>query len=61
MRVRNESATMRTATSALRRDADALSQKMKEDLANLKHECVGSTMFLVVNLNSCQNTNGTRQ
>jgi len=38
MRVRNESATMRTATTALRREADALSQKMKEDMANLKHE-----------------------
>lgn len=41
MRVRNESATMRTATTALRREVDGLSQRMKEEMANLKHECVG--------------------
>jgi hypothetical protein len=40
MRSRNESAAMRTATAALRREADALSQKMKEDIASLKHELV---------------------
>ena len=40
MRTRNESAAMRTATAALRRDVDALDGRMKEDLANLKHEYV---------------------
>jgi hypothetical protein len=58
MRVRNESATMRTATSALRRDADALSQKMKEGLANLKHEYVPFPSFPFANLNSYQDTDG---
>ncbi|TCD71297.1 hypothetical protein EIP91_011068 [Steccherinum ochraceum] len=38
MRTRNGSAAMRTATSALRREVDALDGHMKEDLANLKHE-----------------------
>lgn len=40
MRTRNESATMRTATAALRREVDAVDGHMKEDIANLKHECV---------------------
>lgn len=39
MRTRNESAAMRTANAALRRDVDALDGRMKEDVANLKHEC----------------------
>lgn len=38
MLTRNESAAMRTASAALRRDVDALDGRMKEDLANLKHE-----------------------
>ncbi|KAJ3559831.1 hypothetical protein NM688_g105 [Phlebia brevispora] len=38
MRTRNESAAMRTATAALRREVDALDGQMKEDLATLKHE-----------------------
>ncbi|GJE84679.1 hypothetical protein PsYK624_007550 [Phanerochaete sordida] len=38
MLTRNESAAMSTASSALRRDVDALDGRMKEDLANLKHE-----------------------
>lgn len=40
MLTRNESAAMRTASAALRRDVDALNARMKEDLANLKHEYV---------------------
>jgi len=38
MRTRNESAAIRTATTALRRDVDRLDVKMKEDIATLKHE-----------------------
>lgn len=40
MLTRNESAAMRTATSALRREVDTLDARMKEDIATLKHECV---------------------
>ncbi|KAI0650003.1 hypothetical protein C8Q79DRAFT_997952 [Trametes meyenii] len=35
---RNETAAMRTATSALRREVDALDGRMKEEVAQLKHE-----------------------
>jgi hypothetical protein len=38
MRTRNESAAIRTATTALRRDVDRVDIKMKEDLTTLKHE-----------------------
>jgi len=38
MHTRNDSAAIRTATTALRRDVDRLDVKMKEDLATLKHE-----------------------
>ncbi|KAJ7276328.1 hypothetical protein B0H12DRAFT_1005157 [Mycena haematopus] len=38
MSTNNDSAAMRTATSALRREVDRLDIKMKEDLAILKHE-----------------------
>ncbi|KAJ7228733.1 hypothetical protein GGX14DRAFT_345404 [Mycena pura] len=38
MNSNNDSAAMRTATSALRREVDRLDIKMKEDLAALKHE-----------------------
>jgi len=38
MRTRNGSAAMRTATSALRREVDALDGQMKEDIASMKHE-----------------------
>ncbi|KAI0079666.1 hypothetical protein K474DRAFT_1584396, partial [Panus rudis PR-1116 ss-1] len=38
MRMRNDTATMRTATAALRREVDALDGRMKEDLGTLKHE-----------------------
>jgi hypothetical protein len=37
---RNESAAIRTATAALRREVDRLDVKMKEDVSTLKHECV---------------------
>lgn len=40
MLTRNEAAAMRTASAALRRDVDTLSVRMKEDIANLKHEYV---------------------
>ncbi|KAJ8501445.1 hypothetical protein ONZ51_g600 [Trametes cubensis] len=35
---RNETAAMRSATAALRREVDALDGRMKEDIAQLKHE-----------------------
>lgn len=40
MLTRNETAAVRTATVALRREVDALDGQMKEDLASLKHEYV---------------------
>ncbi|EKM59654.1 uncharacterized protein PHACADRAFT_137700 [Phanerochaete carnosa HHB-10118-sp] len=38
MLTRNETAAMRAAGAAQRREVDALNARMKEDLANLKHE-----------------------
>ncbi|QRV91173.1 hypothetical protein RhiJN_19191 [Ceratobasidium sp. AG-Ba] len=38
MRTRNEFAALRTASTALRRDVDALEGKIKEDVATLKHD-----------------------
>ena len=37
---RNETAAIRTATAALRREVDALDVRMKEDVGTLKHEYV---------------------
>jgi len=37
-RTRNDSAAIRTATVALRREVDRLDVKMKEDVGKLKHE-----------------------
>jgi Protein of unknown function (DUF1640) len=48
MRIRNETAAMRTATASLRREADTVSQKMKEDISNLKHECVVIHSFIIL-------------
>jgi len=38
MSTKNDSAAIRAATAALRRDVDRLDVKMKEDIGNLKHE-----------------------
>ncbi|KAF8076313.1 hypothetical protein FPV67DRAFT_1444998 [Lyophyllum atratum] len=38
MMTKNDSATIRTATAALRREVDRLDVKMKEDIGTLKHE-----------------------
>lgn len=38
MSTNNDSAAIRTATSALRREVDRLDIKMKEDVTTLKHE-----------------------
>ena len=60
MSTRNESAAIRTATAALRREVDRLDVKMKEDVGTLKHEYVfvhflyESCMFSMM-----QNTDGT--
>jgi len=35
---KNDSAAIRTATTALRREVDRLDVKMKEDVGKLKHE-----------------------
>lgn len=37
---KNDSAAIRSGTAALRREFDRLDNKMKEDIGNLKHECV---------------------
>jgi hypothetical protein len=38
MNTNNNSAAIRAATTALRREVDLLDVKMKENLGNLKHE-----------------------
>jgi len=38
MNTNNDSAAIRAATAALRRDVDKVDVKMKEDIGNLKHE-----------------------
>ena len=38
MNTNNNSAAIRTATAALRREVDLLDVKMKENIGNLKHE-----------------------
>lgn len=40
MLTRNEAAAVRTATTAVRREVDALDVRMREDVATLKHEYV---------------------
>lgn len=40
MSTKNDSAAIRAATAALRREVDRLDVKMKEDIGNLKHELV---------------------
>lgn len=45
MRTRNDSAAIRTATTALRRDVDRVDVKMKEDMATLKHESVFLSIY----------------
>ena len=38
MMTKNDSAAIRSATAALRREVDRLDVKMKEDIGTLKHE-----------------------
>lgn len=40
MLARNETAAIRTATAALRRELDALDVHMKEEVSNLQHKYV---------------------
>jgi hypothetical protein len=56
---RNESAAMRAAIAALRREVDRLDVKMKEDLGNLKHEYVPPSVFFRPS-NPFQDPNGAR-
>jgi hypothetical protein len=46
MSTNNDSAAMRTATAALRREVDRLDIKMKEDIATLKHEYIVSSLWI---------------
>ena len=57
MSTKNDSAAIRTATAALRRDVDRLDVKMKEDIGNLKHECV-VCLLIVIYLMYGQDSNG---
>ena len=62
MRTKNESAAIRTATTALRRDVDRVDVKMKEDLATLKHEWAITPLSSVLIVTFCmKDPNGTRQ
>ena len=67
MRTRNSSASMRSATAALRREVDALDGRMKEDLGTLKHEYVQNadrnilyTLTSSLHTFSTQDSNGAR-
>ena len=61
MLTRNESAAMRTATAALRREVDALDGRMKEDIANLKHEYVARLSNIYYkSFNRLKDSDGTR-
>lgn len=42
LNTKNDSATVQSATTALRREVDRLDVKMKEDITTLKHEQVNS-------------------
>lgn len=46
MTTKNDSAAIRSATTALRREVDRLDVKMKEDISILKHEWVLSLYYL---------------
>lgn len=59
MSTRNESAAMRTATAALRREVDALDGRMKQDIANLKHEYVVLSSLLLLSQIQPQDPDGT--
>lgn len=45
MRTRKETATLRTALTAVRKEVDVLDSKMKEDIASLKHEYVSRLLL----------------
>ena len=59
MNTKNESAAIRTATAALRREVDRLDVKMKEDIGTLKHEYVLHVIFRELQLRvDSKNSNG---
>lgn len=58
---RNESAAMRTASTALRKEVDAVDGRMKEDISNLKHEYVVASLLLKTRLTVTQNPDGVGQ
>lgn len=58
---RNESAAMRTASTALRKEVDVVDGMMKEDISNLKHEYVVASLLLKTRLTVTQNPDGVGQ
>lgn len=62
MMTKNDSAAIRSATAALRREFERLDIKMKEDVSNLKHEYVSSFIIEVLQLSihRLQDSDGTR-
>jgi hypothetical protein len=60
LRTKNESATIRTANAALRREVDTLGVNMMEDVAKMKHECVLTGFKSMERANTCNlNTKDT--
>lgn len=51
MMTKNDSAAIRSATAALRREVDRLDVKMKEDIGTLKHEYITSDRSLLTHHN----------
>lgn len=58
---RNESAAMRTASTALRKEVDVVDGRMKEDISNLKHEYVVASLLSKTSLTVAQNSDGVGQ
>jgi phage host-nuclease inhibitor protein Gam len=50
MMTKNDSAAIRSATAALRREVDRLDVKMKEDIGTLKHEYTPSDLYVLTRL-----------
>lgn len=46
VKARNDGIQLRSTASLIRREVDSLSQKLKEDIGTLKHECVQDVCFL---------------
>ena len=55
---RNESASIHTSLNATRRELEALDNKMKAEIANMKHEYVSLAIAQVEMLKLLQDSNG---